>query len=102
MILNDQHIDYEFYPLACWFVSTLCKLPEKVIKEIHFLTVVTKADATIQYRVIKKKFNIKIIRQNLYNAISRFRHEVTPGETDTEILLKRLYSKKMEDPYWVV
>ena len=100
--LNNQHTDHEFHPLACRFVPILRKLPEEVIKKIRFLTVVTKADATIQYRVIREKFNINIIRQDLYNAISRFRREVTPGEADTGILLKRLYSKKMEDPHWIV
>jgi len=96
--LHDQHTGHELHPLAVRFIPTLRKLPEEVIEEIRFLTVVAKADATIQYRVIREKFNIKIIRQDLYNVISRFRHKVTPGEADTGILLKRLYSKKMEDP----
>ena len=96
--LYDQYISYEFHPSAGRFVPTLCKLPEKVIQKIRFLTIITKADATIQYRIIREKFNIKVIRQDLYNAISKFRREITPGEADTEILLRRLYDKKMEDP----
>jgi len=100
--LHDQHTGHELHPLAVRFIPTLRKLPEEVIEEIRFLTIVAKADATIQYRVIREKFNIKIIRQDLYNVISRFRHKVTPGEADTGILLKRLYSKKMEDPRWVI
>ncbi|CAG8641225.1 3355_t:CDS:10, partial [Funneliformis mosseae] len=56
---------------AVRFVLTLRKLPEEVIEEIHFLTVVAK-----------------------------FRREIASGEADTGILLKRLYSKKMEDPRW--
>ena len=102
MTFNDQHTGHEFHPLAVRFVPTLRKLPEEVIEEIRFLTVVAKADATIQYRVIREKFNIKIIRQDLYNAISKFRREVTLGEADTGVLLKRLYEKKMEDPRWIV
>ncbi|CAG8696452.1 11616_t:CDS:2, partial [Funneliformis mosseae] len=27
---------------------------------------------------------------------------MAPGEADTEILLKRLYSKKMENPRWII
>jgi hypothetical protein len=100
--LHNQHIGHEFHPSAGRFVLTLRKLPEEVIQEIRFLTVVAKADVTIQYRIIREKFNIKVIRQDLYNAISKFRHEITPGETDTEILLRRLYDKKMENPRWVI
>jgi hypothetical protein len=62
---NDQHTGHEFHPLAVRFVPTLRKLPEEVIEEIRFLTVVAKADATIQYRVIREKFNIKIITRFL-------------------------------------
>jgi hypothetical protein len=61
MTLHDQHTGHELHPLAVRFVPTLRKLPEEVIEEIRFLTVVAKANATIQYRVIRKKFNIRII-----------------------------------------
>ena len=100
--LRDQHSGHEFHPLASRFVLTLRKLPEEVVKDIRFLTIVAKADATIQYRIIREKFSIRVIRQDLYNAISKFRREVTPGEADIGILLKRLYDKKMEDPRWVI
>ncbi|CAG8696466.1 11617_t:CDS:2 [Funneliformis mosseae] len=56
-----KHTGHELHPLAVRFVSTLCKLPEEFIEEIHFLTVVAKANATIQYRVIREKFNMRII-----------------------------------------
>ncbi|CAB5381810.1 unnamed protein product [Rhizophagus irregularis] len=72
------------------------------MEEIRFLTVVAKADATIQYRIIREKFKIRIHRPDLYNAISKFRRESTPGEADAGILLKRLHEKKIEDPRWVV
>ena len=47
--LHDQHIGYEFHLLAVRFVLILCKLPEEVIQEIHFLTIIAKANVTIQY-----------------------------------------------------
>ena len=59
--LYDQHTAHELHPLAVRFIPTLRKLSEEVIEKIRFLTVVAKADATIQYRVIREKFNIKII-----------------------------------------
>ena len=55
-------------------------------------------NATVQYRIIREKFKIRIYRHDLYNAISKFRHESTSGEEDTKTLLKRLYDKKTEDP----
>jgi hypothetical protein len=64
------------------------------MEEIHFLTVIAKADATIQYRIIREKFKIKIHRPDLYNIISKFHRKSIPGEADAEILIKRLHEKK--------
>ena len=92
--LRNQHSGHEFYLLVSWFVLTLWKLLEEVVKEIHFLTIVAKADTTIQYWIIWEKFNIRVIWQDLYNIINKFRCEVMSGKADTGILLKRLYDKK--------
>src|SRR3954453_12137189 len=100
--LNDQHIGHEFHPLANQFVPMLRKLPEEILEEIRFLTTVAKVNATVQYRIIREKFKTRIYRPDLYNAISKFRREATPGEEDTGVLLKRLYDKKTEDPRWVI
>ncbi|CAB5216148.1 unnamed protein product [Rhizophagus irregularis] len=72
------------------------------MEEIRFLTIVTKADITIQYRIIREKFKIKIHRPDLYNAISKFYHELTPGKADVKNLAKKTLQKKIEDPQWVV
>ena len=98
MIFKDQHIGHELSPLASQFVPTLRKLSEEILQEIHFLTVVAKVNATVQYRIIRKKFKTRIYRQDLYNAIDKFRCEAMPGEKDAGTLLKRLYDKKDEDP----
>ncbi|PKY50787.1 hypothetical protein RhiirA4_424013 [Rhizophagus irregularis] len=100
-ILHDQHVGHELHPSAIKFVPTLRKLSDEIMEEIRFLTVVAKADATIQYRIIREKFKIRIHRPDLYNAISKFRRESTPDEADAEILLKRLHEKKIEDPRWL-
>ncbi|CAB5391614.1 unnamed protein product [Rhizophagus irregularis] len=100
--LHDQHVGHELHPSAIKFVPTLRKLSDEIMEEIRFLTVVAKADATIQYRIIREKFKIRIHRPDLYNAISKFRRESTPGEADAGILLKRLHEKKIEDSRWVV
>ncbi len=42
------------------FDLTLQKLPKEIIKEIQFLTVVAKVNVTIQYRIIQKKYKIRI------------------------------------------
>lgn len=99
---NDQHIGHELHPSATRFVPTLRKLPEEIIEEIRFLTIVAKANATIQYRIIREKFKTRVYRPDLYNAISKFRRESTPGEEDAGILLKRLHDKKTEDPRWII
>jgi hypothetical protein len=99
---NDQHVGHELHMSANRFDPTLRKLPNEIIEEIQFLTVVAKANATIQYRIIREKYKTKIYRRDLYNAISKFRRESTPGEEDTGLLLKRLHDKKTEDPRWVV
>ncbi|CAG8725885.1 12275_t:CDS:2, partial [Rhizophagus irregularis] len=49
----------------------------EIMEEIRFLTVVAKAD---EYQIIRKKFKIRIHRPDLYNAISKFRHESIPGQ----------------------
>uniref|UniRef100_U9URN0 Uncharacterized protein n=1 Tax=Rhizophagus irregularis (strain DAOM 181602 / DAOM 197198 / MUCL 43194) TaxID=747089 RepID=U9URN0_RHIID len=48
-----------------------------------------------QYRIIREKFKTRICRLDLYNAISKFRRESTPGEEDAGMLLKRLHDKKL-------
>ncbi|EXX63690.1 hypothetical protein RirG_149980 [Rhizophagus irregularis DAOM 197198w] len=85
---------HELHPSAIKFVPTLRKLSDEIMEEIRFLTVVAKAD---EYQIIRKKFKIRIHRPDLYNAISKFRHESIPGEADAGILLKRFHKKKIED-----
>ncbi|CAG8650363.1 12278_t:CDS:2, partial [Cetraspora pellucida] len=81
------------------FSKTDRKLPKKILKEIHFLTVVAKANATIQYQIIQKKYKTRIHRPDLYNAISRFHYNSELEKNDTRLLLKRLYKKKIKDPH---
>ncbi len=57
---NNQHVGYELHMLANWFDLILQKLLEEIIEEIWFLTVVAKANATIQYRIIQKKYKTRI------------------------------------------
>ena len=52
MIFNNQHVGHELHMSANQFDLTLRKLSEKIIEEIQFLTIVAKANATIQYRII--------------------------------------------------
>jgi len=99
---KDQHVGHEVHPLASRFVPTLRKLPEEILQEIRFLTVIAKVNATVQYRIIREKFKTRIYRPDLYNAINKFRREAMPGEEDAGTLLKRLYDKKDEDPRWVI
>ncbi|CAG8676918.1 10651_t:CDS:2, partial [Cetraspora pellucida] len=101
MALNNKHVGYELHPLASCFDPMLRKLPKEIVEEICFLIVVAKADATMQYQVIREKYKTRIYRPDLYNAISRFHHDSEPGKDDMEVLLKRLYEKKIEDPCWV-
>ncbi|CAG8619737.1 17321_t:CDS:2, partial [Gigaspora rosea] len=82
---NNQHIGHELHPLANRFDPTLRKLSKKIVEEIRFLTVVAKADATMQYRIIQEKYKTRIHRPDLYNTISRFYHDSEPGKEDTEI-----------------
>ncbi|CAG8623175.1 11293_t:CDS:1, partial [Cetraspora pellucida] len=83
------------------FQLTLRKLSKEIVEEICFLTVMAKADATMQYRVIWEKYKTRIYRPDLYNAISRFCHYSEPEKDDIEVLLKRLYEKKIKDLHWV-
>ncbi|GBC11791.2 protein FAR-RED IMPAIRED RESPONSE 1-like [Rhizophagus irregularis DAOM 181602=DAOM 197198] len=99
---KDQHVGHKLSPLASWFVLTLQKLSEEILQEIRFLTVVAKVNATVQYRIIRKKFKTRIFQTDLYNAIDKFRREAIPGEEDAGTLLKRLYDKKDEDPRWAI
>ena len=78
--LHDQHVGHELHPSAVKFVPTLRKLSDEIMEEIRFLTIIAKADATIQYRIIREKFKTRIHRPDLYNAIRKFRHKAIPGE----------------------
>src|SRR6202161_4307063 len=98
MTFKDQHVGHELSPLASRFVPTLRKLSEEILQEIRFLTVIAKVNITVQYRIIRKKFKIRIYRTDLYNAIDKFHRKAMPGEENAETLLKRLYDKKDEDP----
>ncbi|CAG8737804.1 14280_t:CDS:1, partial [Cetraspora pellucida] len=82
------------------FDPSLRKLPENIIEEIRFLMVIAKADATMQYRIIREKYKVRIFRQDLYNAIDKFRRDLAPGEEDAGMLLRRLHDRKIEDPRW--
>ncbi|CAG8496180.1 27303_t:CDS:2, partial [Dentiscutata erythropus] len=78
--MNDQHVGHELQPLASRFDPTLRKLSKEIVEEIRFLTVVAKADATMQYRIIP-------FTNDYFTAgvQSTFRNE---GENST---LKRLF-----------
>ncbi|CAB5374543.1 unnamed protein product [Rhizophagus irregularis] len=69
---NDHHVGHECHPSASKFVPTLQKLPEEILEEIRFLTVFAKVNATVQYRIIREKFKIRIHQPDLYNAIRSF------------------------------
>jgi len=49
---NDQHVSHKLHILANQFDPIMQKLPKEIIEEIHFLTIVAKANTTIQYRII--------------------------------------------------
>ncbi|RIB25197.1 hypothetical protein C2G38_2166556 [Gigaspora rosea] len=55
-----RHAGHELNPLARHFDPTLRKLPTKIVEEIRFLTTVAKANATMQYRIIREKYKIRI------------------------------------------
>ncbi len=73
-------------------------MPKEILKEIWFLTIIVKVNATIWYRIIQKKFKIRIYQSVLYNVIDKFYHKVIPYKKDTRLLLKKFYDKKIEDP----
>ncbi len=54
-------------------------------------------NAIVQYWIIWEKFNTRIYHLDLYNAIDKFYHEATLDKEDIELLLKRLYNKKIKD-----
>ncbi|CAG8468362.1 13629_t:CDS:2, partial [Cetraspora pellucida] len=97
---NNQHVGHELNPLARQFDPTLRKLPKEIAEEIRFLTTVAKANATMQYKIIREKYSVRIYRPDLYKTIQMFRHDSEPGEDDAGMLLKRLNEKKIEDPRW--
>ncbi|CAG8707921.1 9757_t:CDS:2, partial [Rhizophagus irregularis] len=80
---KDQHVGHKLSPLASQFVPTLQKLSEEILQEIRFLTVVAKVNATVQYRIIRKKFKTRIFQTDLYNAIDKFRREAMPARAFT-------------------
>ncbi|CAG8500644.1 9786_t:CDS:2, partial [Scutellospora calospora] len=45
--LNNEYVGHELHPLAKYFNSMLRKLLKEILEEIHFLTVMIKADATM-------------------------------------------------------
>ncbi|CAG8727759.1 21899_t:CDS:2 [Cetraspora pellucida] len=102
LTFNNQHVGHELNPLASCFDPMLQKLPKDIVEEIHFLTVIAKANATMQYRIIQEKYKVRIYRPDLYNTIQMFWRDSVPGKDDAEMLLKRLNEKKIEDPRWAV
>ncbi|CAG8794995.1 17475_t:CDS:1, partial [Gigaspora rosea] len=64
----------------------------KLLKKFVF-DVIAKADATMQYKIIKEKFMIRIFHRDLYNAINKFCSDSASGEEDARILLRRLHEK---------
>ncbi|RIB20653.1 hypothetical protein C2G38_2035065 [Gigaspora rosea] len=69
---NNQHAGHELNPLARHFDPTLRKLPTKIVEEIQFLTTIAKVNATMQYRIIREKYKIKIYRPDLYKPFKCF------------------------------
>ncbi|CAG8584825.1 9701_t:CDS:2, partial [Cetraspora pellucida] len=70
-VLLSRHVGHELNPPARQFDLMLHKLSKEIVKEIHFLTTVAKAN-----------------------------HDSESDEDDAEMLLKRLNEKKIEDPRW--
>ncbi|RIB18881.1 hypothetical protein C2G38_2183361 [Gigaspora rosea] len=92
---NNKHVGHVLNPLASHFDPTLRKLPKEIVEKIRFLTTVARADATMQYRIIREKFKVKIHQSDLYSTIQKFCHEITLDEDNTGLLLKRLNEKKL-------
>ncbi|CAG8768449.1 26572_t:CDS:2, partial [Dentiscutata erythropus] len=84
---NNEHVGHELNPLASYFDPTLRKLPKEIVEEIRFLTTIAKADATMQYRIIREKYNVRIYRPDLYKTIQMFRRDSEPGEDDAGMFL---------------
>ncbi|CAG8508120.1 7294_t:CDS:2, partial [Racocetra fulgida] len=95
---NNEHVGHELSLLVSRFDLMLRKLPKNIVEEIRFLTVIAKANATIQYRIIKEKYNVRIHRPDLYTTIQMFQNDSAPGKDDAAMLLRRLNEKKIEDP----
>ncbi len=57
---NDHHVSYECHPSVSKFILILWKLLKEILKEIWFLTIVTKVNIIVQYQIIQKKFKTRI------------------------------------------
>jgi len=70
--------------------------------DIRFWTLEGDVKASKQYRMLINKYQQRVVKQDLYNAIYMVRHEKAPVKKDAFNLLNSLLDKKNNESGWVV
>ena len=79
------------------------KLTDKMLEKVKFWTIEGRLNISIQYNLLVVSFLTKTIsKKDLSNAIQQFKKKAKPIKNDVCQMLTELYSKKDNDPRWII
>ena len=74
-----------------------------MLEKVKFWTIHGRMGISTQYNLLVALFPNKVInKKDLSNAIQQFKKQVKPNKNDACQMLTELYSKKEDDPRWII
>ncbi len=74
-----------------------------MLEKVKFWTIEGRLNISIQYNLLVVSFLTKTIsKKDLSNAIQQFKKKAKPIKNDVCQMLTELYSKKDNDPRWII
>src|SRR6266542_188247 len=74
-----------------------------MLEKVKFWTIEGRLDISTQYNLLVASFSTKTInKKDLSNAIQQFKKKAKPIKNDACQMLTKLYSKKDNDPRWII
>ncbi|CAG8684653.1 9073_t:CDS:2 [Racocetra fulgida] len=96
----DKHRGHSPDPQNAHFLTQFRKLSEEMLEDIRFWTLEGSLNATKQYRMLVSKYQCRVVKQDLYNAIHIIQYKKGPAKNDTFNVLNFLLEKKADNSEW--
>ncbi len=95
--------NHDMNPLITEIAPKFWKLTDKILEKVKFWTIEGRLGILTQYNLLVASFPTKTInKKDLSNAIQQFKKKAKPIKNDACQMLTKLYSKKDNDPRWII